>query len=221
MISKSNGITVSNVTVSKEKFCAENLVLSYTIQYPEFTSSRCPASVRSINNFYRQQADRLMCRIHNFMIPSAIKNSQTIIENNDTILPYELVSEYKITENNGAIISLYNDCYQFTGGAHGNTIRSSETWNLTNGCRLTLAELCSCNLPKLITDIKSEVKSQIAKQSENFFEDYEDLVDQTFNCSQFYIEDGKLVVYFQQYDIAPYVTGIPTFTIPLAICNIC
>ena len=48
-----------------------------------------------------------------------------------------------------------------------------------------------------------------------YFEDYCKLVLDSFNPEQFYLvprgNTYDLVIYFQQYDIAPYSTGIPTF----------
>ncbi|MEM5769578.1 MAG: RsiV family protein, partial [Bacillota bacterium] len=37
---------------------------------------------------------------------------------------------------------------------------------------------------------------------------------QTWNPCSFYMVPEGLAVYFQQYDIAPYVMGIPVFVIP-------
>lgn len=213
--------TMSTITVAKEKFCKDQLVLSYKIQYPEFTSNCHRQNAKLVSAFYRQKAERLMCRIHQSLIKSAIKNYQDSLESGNPVLPYELVSTYQLTENCGHLISGYTDCYQFTGGAHGNTIRSSETWNISKGCRLSLTELCACGYSQLLRQIKAEIKRQIACQSENYFDNYEELVDQTFNTCQFYVEKGKVVIYFQQYDIAPYSTGIPTFQIPANICSIC
>ena len=43
---------------------------------------------------------------------------------------------------------------------------------------------------------------------------YEKNVEQYFNPEHFYLKPAGLVVYFQQYEIAPYSSGIPEFTIP-------
>ena len=206
MNSKSIGMSVSNITLSKVKFCMGNPVLTYAVRYPEFTSSCFSQCAKKINQYYRQRAENLVCRIHQCMIPAAIKDYRTNTDENRPALPYELISEYTVTQNERCLLSLYTDCYQMTGGAHGNTIRSSETWDLKTGCKICLPELCACQGSKIYTAIKTEIKKQIAAQAENYFENYEELVEQTFCGSQFYIENGKAVVYFQQYDIAPYVT---------------
>ncbi|MFR3751201.1 MAG: RsiV family protein [Enterocloster sp.] len=36
-----------------------------------------------------------------------------------------------------------------------------------------------------------------------------------FNQNQFFLRPGYIVIYYQQYEIAPYATGIPEFSIPI------
>jgi hypothetical protein len=47
-----------------------------------------------------------------------------------------------------------------------------------------------------------------------YFENYAELVNENFKPSHFYLSKDGVVIYFQQYDIAPYATGMPSFTIP-------
>ena len=43
---------------------------------------------------------------------------------------YELYRETNITYKDDKLISMYFDDYTFTGGAHGTTVRSLQTWDL-------------------------------------------------------------------------------------------
>ncbi|HWQ73960.1 MAG TPA: RsiV family protein, partial [Syntrophomonas sp.] len=49
---------------------------------------------------------------------------------------------------------------------------------------------------------------------------YEELVEQTFDVNNFYCTPQGVVVYFQQYDIAPYASGIREFLLPYNRCII-
>lgn len=213
-------ITVSKASVSKEKFCGNNLVLTYTINYPEF-ASRGMSGLNSINYYYCNCAERIVSRMNRFMVCSAIQSCNERIKNGEDVLPYELVNDYTVSENSCSILSVYTDCYQFTGGAHGSTVRSAETWNPKTGRKLSVFEICKCAKSQLLCQIKDEIKRQISKNCDNYFENYAELIDQTFSPSQFYVENDKLVIYFQQYDIAPYSSGIPVFKMPISICNVC
>ena len=64
----------------------------------------------------------------------------------------------------------------------------------------------------MITILK-EINNQIAENKENYFQDSCNLVLETFNPKNFYLAQNGIVIYFQQYDIAPYSSGIPTFLI--------
>ena len=135
------------------------------------------------------------------------------VSNNYPIMVYEVLLQYNITYNNNNILSLYYDNYEFTGGAHGNTIRSSQTWDLYLNRQLRLSSFY--NNPYYIIDILKNVNNQIAEQislgNNTFFDNYCQLVTETFNLSNYYLTTNGIVIFFQQYDIAPYSSGIQTF----------
>lgn len=99
----------------------------------------------------------------------------------------------------------------FQDGAHGNTIRTSQTWNLKKGEMVPLEYFF--NNPYFMVEILKQINSQILENPEIYFENTCNLVLETFNSKNFYLTPSGIVIYFQQYDIAPYSSGIPTFTI--------
>ena len=67
--------------------------------------------------------------------------------------------------------------------------------------------------PYFMINILKQINEQIAKKPEIYFEDTCNLVLETFNPKSFYLTPDNIVIYFQQYDIAPYSSGIRTFNI--------
>lgn len=130
------------------------------------------------------------------------------------LTPYQLMSKYNITSLE-KIISFYIDYYQYTGGAHGATIRKSYNIDELTGEILTLKDLFKEDYNyKDIIDLN--IKNEIGKNPDIYFsgkEGFNGIDDKT----KFYIEDDKLVIYYGEYEIAPYVTGMPKFFIPLNI----
>lgn len=125
--------------------------------------------------------------------------------------PFELNNKYTISYNNDKIISMYIDNYQYTGGAHGITIRKSYTIDLETGKSLEVKDLFNeaYDYNKVIC---SEINKQINEHPENFFKESQILKEK--QCfKEFFLSDKGIVVYYQLYDIAPYVYGIPEFTI--------
>ena len=51
-------------------------------------------------------------------------------------------------------VSLTFDLYTFTGGAHGFTERTADTWDMKRGERVTLSEVCrECSADKVVTEV--------------------------------------------------------------------
>ena len=129
---------------------------------------------------------------------------------------YEVVLNYTITYNDNDVVSLYFDEYIYCGGAHGNTIRSSQTWNLLNRKIIELKDLYRKN-PNYVSSILKEINKQIEKNIEKgndiYFENYCCLTSSSFRVESFYLAKDSIVIYYQQYDIAPYSSGILTFNI--------
>ena len=125
---------------------------------------------------------------------------------------YEAIRDYTLTYNEDCLISLYTDQYEYTGGAHGNTVRSADTWLLPQAERLTLGQLFPADntyLVRVELAVIDQIEAQNAAGTGAYFDNYRELVPQTFNPAQFYLTPEGLTVYFQQYDIAPYASGIP------------
>lgn len=63
-------------------------------------------------------------------------------------------------------------------------------------------------------NINNQISEQIQSGENYYFDNYEQNVEDTLNEDNFYITLLGLMIYFQQYDIAPYSSGIPQFLIP-------
>jgi len=208
----------ANTIVIKEdmKYNGET-VLTYKIEYPEFKSSVYQMSLVVINKFYERKALEYQNYCKNELFKMAVEQYNYDKENNYPVRVFEAIVAYQLTYNRACIISLYFDKYEYTGGAHGNTIRYSQTWNLQKCHTISLCQLFNCFL-----DCKSyilrQVKEQIKIDHSIYFEDYEKLIVETFNENSFYCTPQGIVVYYQQYDIAPYASGIREFLIQYTNC---
>lgn len=129
--------------------------------------------------------------------------------------PFEIYSRYTISRDDNVLISLYNDYYEYLGGAHGMTTRSSYTIDKEKENLITLKELFIQGYP-YGDEINKKIKEEISKNPENYFDSGIEFKGISEN-QNFYIEGDNLVIYYQLYDIAPYVFGIPEFKIPLNI----
>ncbi|RAK04205.1 uncharacterized protein DUF3298 [Halanaerobium saccharolyticum] len=114
-------------------------------------------------------------------------------------------------KNSSEILSIKFNYYQYTGGAHGNPYSLSYNIDLSSGKDLKLSNFLEQQDMTLI-EVEELIKAEIKKNPDIYFQD--DYGFQSLDEGQcYYLEDGKLVVYFQPYAIAPYSTGMPEFKI--------
>jgi len=212
-------VNVETLVIENEMQYDGVTVLSYKIEYPQFSSENYRRSILRINDFYRARALDYQEYVRTTLYQMAVEQYLDDKENGFPVRVFAAQDSYNITYNRACIISLYFDRYEYTGGAHGLTVRSSQTWNLQSGQMVKLGELFEC-LFNYKEYIIRNVIEQIRKNPDIYFEDYEGLVRQTFNVDNFYATPEGIVVYFQQYDIAPYASGIREFLIPYNDCVI-
>lgn len=124
-------------------------------------------------------------------------------------MPYDFDLSYDVTYNEGGVISVVFHDYMYTGGAHGSTLRYSYTFDLNTGHEYSLGDLLGDR-----PDWREEASAEISRQ----FEDIRDFMLAEFNGIEpdqpFFIRDGRIVVYFQQYEYTPYAYGFPEFELP-------
>lgn len=192
--------------LEKELFYEDVLILKYYIEYPSIVNEE------SFNNYNKKIANRIKEKSENEIYNQAVETYKYNKQNGYPIMVYEVYVTYEVTYNMYNIVSLYSDKYIFAGGAHGNTVRISQNWNLYQNCMLELADFFPNN-PYFILNILREINKQISEDKEIYFENSCDLVIETFNPQNFYITPNGIVVYFGQYDIAPYSSGIREFLI--------
>ena len=122
----------------------------------------------------------------------------------------EMVGQFEIKTNERNILSLTLTVYSFTGGAHGMTIVKALNFDVNTGKQYELKDLFKPE-SDYVTVLSSIIQQKI--------KDWEiQLLDEFTNIrpdQDFYFADHSLVIYFQLYEITPYVWGFPYFPIPI------
>ena len=211
------GEIVENI-FEKELYYKNTVVLKYKIKYPSITWARNRFAIRKFNSYNYDKAVELV----KYCETELFKEAKELFDYNSSkgypVMRFEIYHTYDVTYKSNSVVSLYTDEYMFLGGAHGNTKREAQNWNMQAGRFIELVSLYPNN-PYYIIDILKNINSQIAKQNasgENqYFDNYCQLVLENFNLDNFYITDKGIVIFFNQYEIAPYSSGIPTFLIKM------
>ncbi len=123
---------------------------------------------------------------------------------------------YKIYTNNEKILSFGLYDYQYTGGAHGLSSGTFYSYDLELGKQIEIKDLFEPKFDYItyINDrIYREIDQETKKNPESKYAYYDfSGIDEHV---KFYIEDNELVIFFDEYEIASYAAGTPTFRIPL------
>lgn len=210
-------IIVKENIIQEDMYHNEQLIMSYTIKYPEFISNKFQMFLKELNFYYKSKAFLYVNYDIKKLFQLAIEEYEYSVANDFPIRKYEIFVDYNITYNRNCTLSLYFDKYEYTGGAHGNTIRNSDTWDLQKGKEIELYELfteINNNQEYIFEKIYEQIANETRDGSNQYFEDYRQLVVENFNKDNFYLVEEGVVIFFQVYAIAPYVSGITTFLIP-------
>lgn len=194
------------------------IVLTLSISRPEVRLEQNPQAQARINRRYSEEANTFYRMVSTTLYRQAVQFYHDSIKNNFPFRPYDAVMNYEVTLNEACYLSSYYDRYQYTGGAHGSTIRASDTFSLKTGQRLPLSYFFRPGF-----NYRGFLLGQIIKQADRnmqqepiYFENYRELIVQNFNPSSYFLSPEGINIYYQQYDIAPYSSGIIVFTIPYA-----
>lgn len=213
---------ISQREIKKELKYNGIVMLKAEIAYPQ-VQLKNQRSQNRINTYYQNAARHFFRHAATELFANAVTDYHYRQKNDFPFNPYEAVMQDTVMLNQGCTLSTYIDQYTFTGGAHGNTQRFSETWNLRTGRRLQLEDIFGPQEPccrTLLRFILDAADAEAKKDPGIFFEDYRVLLVQYFDPESFYLTPEGITVYYQQYEIAPYASGIPVFTIPYAALHI-
>jgi len=208
---------VREKVLEQTMYYKDNVIMHYSIKYPCFISETYQLLANKLNALYRTKA--VMYERSNIMnlYQMAMVEYEYSVANNFPIRQFEAVVNYTVTYNQNCYLSLFFDQYEYAGGAHGLTIRYSDTWNLPKSKKVELADMFQ-NRNRyrdfVIWSIDKQIEQDISTESGMYFENYTQLVKDNFKANNFYLTKEGVTVYFQQYDIAPYASGILTYVIP-------
>ncbi|MCX7922998.1 MAG: DUF3298 and DUF4163 domain-containing protein [Clostridia bacterium] len=121
----------------------------------------------------------------------------------------QVTGYYELKTNERGILSLDMENYAYAPmAAHGLTVIKSLTFDTQTGKQYQLGELFKpgSNYVKVLSDI---IQKQITQRQVPLLTEFTQIAPN----QDYYIADKTLVVYFQLYELTPYVYGFPMFPI--------
>lgn len=210
--------TIIQKTLKDTMFYKNIPIFSYQINYPSFSTTCSLTSAQIINEYYARTAKNTEEYCRTVLYEQALESARYIQVNNPPFNSYTFDADYYITFNVGCVTSLYIDTYTYMGGAHGETKRTSNTWDFRTGNQLQLYDmnpLTFLSISMLQKQIEQQIADRMVENPGSYFSDYRTLLQNTFNPNSFFLRPNNMIIYYQQYDIAPYYTGLPEFSFPI------
>ncbi|MEQ8198303.1 MAG: DUF3298 and DUF4163 domain-containing protein [Clostridiaceae bacterium] len=121
-------------------------------------------------------------------------------------------STAKFRYYNNDILSITISYDEYTGGAHGNDTVINYNYDLKTGNKIKLEQLFSSDFDYKNV-IVGEIFNQIKSWEDAFFNNAQQKVKNLSGEQDYYIEDGNIVIYYGEYEIAPFASGIVQFKI--------
>ena len=122
-----------------------------------------------------------------------------------------------------AYISFFLTIYQYTGGAHGTTTLIPVTYSKQTKKLLSLEELVKPTRKDWLSALSTEARKQLSAQvKKGKLTSSDDWITQGTEPTQenfdlFKLEKNSVRFVFEQYQVAPYASGMPEIVVPLTL----
>ena len=193
------------INIEKSIIKKNNKYLKSTLEIPIITSENSEIN-NKINSIIKKD-------ILNFY-ENSLKEAESYLQDFDLDNSnFVANSTFEIKKNRDDVISILVKYYKYSGGAHGYYEYIPYNIDLRKGNFISLKDIFKDNVDyKMI--INQEIENQIKEMRKN--EKYIDKIYEFHGIKEnqkFYLQDGKIVIFFDLYDIAPYAAGVPEFPI--------
>lgn len=217
-----NQVTLTKVSenaikISAETLSAQEKYLDETVQYPQISGLTDTAVQTTINDVLKKAA-----------LDSESEGKKNASEMGQYIEDgYEYGNakcvtyfDYSVPYNRNGLLSIILLDYQYLGGAHGSTLQSSYTFDLSTGKILSLSDLMDSSndyTSYFSSGIRKEIDQKVASGILAEFETgkFSSIGDNP----AYYLSGSGIVFYFQQYEYFPYAAGIQTFSFSYSELN--
>jgi hypothetical protein len=175
-----------------------------------------------VNKVLMLQKNAFIRNVYQKLYPQAVLDFKRAQQNDYVFLPYSAYLVYTVTMNQDCAFSYFYDNYTFTGGAHGITVRKSKTYNVKKARETNSWDFFSSakkGQKIVLEEILLQAEQNLEQNPGIYFDNYKMLIRKNFSTENFFLTPEGIVIYFNQYDIAPYSTGIVEFLVPYSMVD--
>lgn len=212
-----SAVVVSKNTMRDNLLYKGVLMVDVELDYPQISGTVSKHARQAFNRYYNVQVNERMTYARSTLLRSAIEDYENRQSQGYPFNNYALDQTFEVTLNQPPLVSLYYDVYEFTGGAHGMTNRTGNTWDLRLGRMLKLPELFRPGYDYMSVvrpAVTAEAHRREASGEGYFFDNLDQNLAQYFDPANFYLTPEGLAIFYPLYTISPYAGGINVFEVP-------
>ncbi len=207
---------IRNQTIKDKLYHNKAMMIEVKIDYP-FITEGYDGNNMPFNMHYRQKAQKNYRYASTKLYQAAHKHYTVAKPQGVPFNNFEFAEVYEPTYIKKPMMSLYYDLYEFTGGAHGNTIRKGNTWDMKRGTLLTMDALFEKDYDYkslILKYMESDARRRQITGAAHYFDGLDENLNKYYDENNFYLTEEGLAVFYPLYTIAPHSDGIQVFTIP-------
>lgn len=169
--------------------------------------------VKRISNNYKKLEKRFVSHAEGSLLPAAKKEMALAEEENRRFLPFTLDVTHSVTDDTMELFSLYIDVRERTLSHRPLLLRYADTWDTRTGALLELSDFMSSKRLRrhVIEQVREQMDARIDSGEHMYYRINDRLLSRQFNRDNFYIDQGRVAVFFQPLSIAPRMEGVPLF----------
>lgn len=197
----------SDVIVEADIFTYNSDYIDVSIETPRVEGLDDAAVQDGINAVFSDYAQYAQSDIDTY----EQENKEFIEQGYNMGAPYAIDITFEVMYLDNGLLSMTLADYRYTGGAHGGTILLAFTFDLSTGDQLNLPDMMTDDRYKEFVNavIREEIDRLVSEGELYELAPFEDIG----NTSQWYLTEGAIVFYFQQYEYFPYAAGIQEFAV--------
>ncbi len=128
---------------------------------------------------------------------------------------YEPGREYSVKRADEQVLCIVEDCFEYIGGAHGNSWRVAYNFDTQTGERMGLEDVAS-DLDEIMAQSVEYLGEMLpeSEYAEELFENYENDLADILTDSTWYTDEEGFHIICNEYIITPHAAGILDFVLP-------
>ena len=186
------------------------LILSGSINVPVFQNPNGSSVIASVNSSLHSVGELFT----EYALGIPLSAAKDALNAGGIGLPYYFTADYTVTNNSSTVLSVVFVKNEATGGSHEYMSNYCVNYDLATGAELKLSEVFSCSYETCLDRLITYAEALISQNPELYFDDYSGLIRRASLSNKWYFNSEGLVLVYNPFEIAPYTTGIVTFTVP-------